>query len=209
MKITSKERELLLKLFNINESAYELELESCTDGGVDMFISIDKNSDNNLLEQLERFVENFDIDEEIDIHRKDENYKRKFTIRESINDFENWVDYIEECISKLEEYNNEDEEELEEYNDEDEEEMDYEPLETLKGVGVKDTENGLKIMLVGTDDNVLGEYELVVNISGYKEIQLFNICYEISKNIKDLYYSVGRIPTQEEILNVVREVMVK
>lgn len=198
MKITSKERELLVELFNINESAYELELESWTDGGVDMFISIDKNSDNNLLEQLERFVENFDIDEEIDIHRQDTDYRRRFTIRESINDFENWVDYIEECISKLEEYNNEDEEEI-----------NYEPLETLKGVGVKDTENGLKIMLVGTDDNVLGEYELVVNISGYKEIQLFNICYEISKNVKDLYYNVGRIPTQEEVLNVVREVMVK
>lgn len=198
MKITSKERELLVELFNINESAYELELESWTDGGVDMFISIDKNSDNNLLEQLERFVENFDIDEEIDIHRQDTDYRRRFTIRESINDFENWVDYIEECISKLEEYNNEDEEEI-----------NYEPLETLKGVGVKDTENGLKIMLVGTDDNVLGEYELVVNISGYKEIQLFNICYEISKNVKDLYYNVRRIPTQEEVLNVVREVMVK
>ena len=205
MEITSKERELLLELFNINESAYELELESWTNGGVNMFISIDKNSDNNLLEQLERFVENFDIDEEIDIHREDENYKRNFTIRESINDFENWVNYIEECISKLEEHNNK----LEEYNNEDEEEVEYEPLATLVGVGVKDTENGLKIMLVGTDDNVLGEYELVVNISGYEEIQLFNICYEISKNIKDLYYNVGRIPTQEEVLNVVREVMVK
>ena len=89
------------------------------------------------------------------------------------------------------------------------EEYEEEPIETLVGVGVKDTENGLKIMLVGTYDNVLGEYELVVNISGYKEIQLFNICYEISKNIKDLYYNVGRIPTQEEVLNVVREVMVK
>ena len=198
MKITSKERELLVELFNINESAYGLELESCTDGGVNMLIGIDKNSDNNLLEQLERFVENFDIDEEIDIHREDAYYRRKFTIKESIRDFENWVDYIEECISKLEEYNNEDEEEI-----------NYEPLETLKGVGVKDTENGLKIMLVGTDDNVLGEYELIMNISGYKEIQLFNICYEISKNIKDLYYNVRRIPTQEEVLNVVREVMVK
>ena len=199
MEITSKERKLLLELFNINESAYGLELESCTDGGVNMLIGIDKDSDYDLLAQLEQFVENFDIDEEIDIHREDENYKRKFTIRESINDFENWVDYIRNCIGKLEE----------EYNNEDEEEMDYEPLETLKGVGVKDTENGLKIMLVGTDDNVLGEYELVVNISGYKEIQLFNICYEISKNVKDLYYNVSRIPTQEEVLNVVREVMVK
>ena len=199
MKITSKEREILEELFNISEGTNEIELESWTDGGVDMFITIDKNSYNTLLEQLKEFVENFDIDEEIEIHREDENYKRNFTIRESINDFENWVDYIRDCISKLEE----------EYNNEDEEEVEYEPLETLKGVGVKDTENGLKIMLVGTDDNVLGEYELVMNISGYKEIQLFNICYEISKNVKDLYYNVRRIPTQEEVLNVVREVMVK
>ena len=203
MKITSKEREMLEELFNVSESADDLELESYTDGGVDMFITIEKDNSNNLLEQLRLFVENFDIDEEIDIHRQDTDYRRNFTIRESINDFENWVDYIEECISKLEEYNNK----LEEDNDDNEE--DYEPLATLVGVGVKDTENGLKIMLVGTDDNVLGEYELVVNISGYEEIQLFNICYEISKNVKDLYYNVGRIPTQEEVLNVVREVMVK
>ena len=198
MKITSKEREILEELFNISEGTNEIELESWTNGGVDMFITIDKNSYNTLLEQLKEFVENFDIDEEIEIYRQDTDYRRNFTIRESITDFENWVDYIEECISKLEEYNNEDEEEI-----------DYEPLETLKGVGVKDTENGLKIMLVGTDDNVLGEYELIMNISGYKEISLFNICYEISKNIKDLYYNVRRIPTQEEVLNVVREVMVK
>ena len=198
MEITSKEREILEELFNISEGTNEIELESWTDGGVDMFITIDKNSYNTLLEQLKEFVENFDIDEEIDIHREDENYKRNFTIRESITDFENWVDYIEECISKLEEYNNENEEE-----------MDYEPLETLKGVGVKDTEKGLKIILVGYNNNVLGEYEIEMNIKGYKEIELFNVCYEISKDIKDLYYSVGRIPTQEEVLNVVREVMVK
>ena len=198
MKITSKERELLLELFNINESAYELELESRTDGGVDMFISIDKNSDNNLLEQLERFVENFDIDEEIDIHREDENYRRKFTIRESINDFENWVDYIEECISKLEEYNNEDEEEI-----------NYEPLETLKGVGVKDTENGIEIMLMGTTSGLLQKYEIIMNIKNYNETDLFNICYEISNEVKNLYYSIGRVPTKEEVLNAIRGVMVK
>lgn len=90
-----------------------------------------------------------------------------------------------------------------------EDDEDYEPLETLIGVGVNDTEKGLKIILVGYNNNVLGEYEIEMNIKGYKEIELFNVCYEISKDIKDLYYSVGRIPTQEEVLNVVREVMVK
>ena len=205
MKITSKERELLLELFNINESAYELELESWTDGGINMFISIDKNSDNNLLEQLERFVENFDIDEEIDIHREDENYKRNFTISESINDFENWVNYIEECISKLEEHNNK----LEEYNNEDEEEVEYEPLETLKGVGVKDTENGIEIMLMGMTSGLLQKYEIIMNIKNYDETDLFNICYEISNEVKNLYYNNNGVPSETQVKEVVRNIMLK
>ena len=104
MKITSKEREILEELFNISEGTNEIELESWTNGGVDMFITINKNSYNTLLGQLKEFVENFDIDKEIDIHREDENYKRNFTIRESITDFENWFTYVvKNCISKLEE----------------------------------------------------------------------------------------------------------
>ena len=198
MKITSKERELLLELFNINESAYGLELESCTDGGVNMLIGIDKDSDYDLLAQLEQFVENFDIDEEIDIHREDENYKRNFTIRESINDFENWVDYIEECISKLEEYNNEDEEEVE-----------YEPLETLKGVGVKDTENGIEIMLMGMTSGLLQKYEIIMNIKNYDETDLFNICYEISNDIKNLYYNNNGVPSETQVKEVIRNIIVK
>ena len=198
MKITSKERELLLELFNINESAYGLELESCTDGGVNMLIGIDKDSDYDLLAQLEQFVENFDIDEEIDIQRQDAYYRRKFTIKESIRDFENWVDYIEECISKLKEYNNEDEEEVE-----------YEPLETLKGVGVKDTENGIEIMLMGATSGLLQKYEIIMNIKNYDETDLFNICYEISNEVKNLYYNNNGIPSETQVKEVVRNIMVK
>ena len=201
MEITNKERELLVELFNVSESAYGLELESWTDGGVNMFIGIDKDSDNNLLEQLERFVENFDIDEEIDIHRQDTNYRRKFTIRESIRDFENWVDYIEECISKLELCNNEEEEE--------EEEMNYEPLETLKGVGVKDTDNGLEIMLMGATSGLLQKYEVVMNIKNYDETDLFNICYEISNEVKNLYYNNNGVPSETQVKEVIRNIIVK
>lgn len=198
MKITSKERELLEELFNVSESADDLELESYTDGGVDMFITIEKDSSNNLLEQLRLFVENFDIDEEIDIHRQDTDYRRNFTIRESINDFENWVDYIEECISKLEEHNNEEEEEVE-----------YEPLETLKGVGVKDTDNGLEIMLMGATSGLIQKYEIVMNIKNYDETDLFNICYEISNDIKNLYYNNNGIPSETQVKEVIRNVIVK
>ena len=198
MKITSKERELLEELFNISEGTNEIELESWTDGGVDMFITIDKNSYNTLLEQLKEFVENFDIDEEIEIYRQDTDYRRNFTIRESINDFENWVDYIEECISKLEECNNEDEEEI-----------DYEPLETLKGVGVKDTDNGLEIMLMGTTSGLLQKYEIIMNIKNYDETDLFNICYEISNEVKNLYYNNNGVPSETQVKEVVRNIIVK
>ena len=199
MKITSKEREMLEELFNVSESADDLELESYTDGGVDMFITIEKDNSNNLLEQLRLFVKNFDIDEEIDIHRQDTDYRRNFTIRESINDFENWVDYIRDCISKLEE----------EYNNEDEEEVEYEPLETLKGVGVKDTENGLKIMLMGMTSGLLQKYEVIMNIKNYDETDLFNICYEISNEVKNLYYNNNGVPSETQVKEVVRNIMVK
>ena len=198
MKITSKEREILEELFNISEGTNEIELESWTNGGVDMFITIDKNSYNTLLEQLKEFVENFDIDEEIEIYRQDTDYRRNFTIRESINDFENWVDYIRDCISKLELYNNEDEEE-----------MNYEPLETLKGVGVKDTDNGLEIMLMGTTSGLLQKYEVVMNIKNYDETDLFNICYEISNEVKNLYYNNNGVPSETQVKEVVRNIMAK
>lgn len=200
MKITSKEREILEELFNISEGTNEIELESWTNGGVDMFITIDKNSYNTLLEQLKEFVENFDIDEEIEIHRKDENYKRNFTIRESITDFENWFTYVvKNCICQLEE----------EYNNEDEEEVEYEPLEILKGVGVKDTENGIEIMLVGMASGLLQKYEVIMNIKNYDETDLFNICYEISNEVKNLYYNNNGVPSETQVKEVVRNIMVK
>lgn len=209
MRIIKNEREILENYFTIleNESGYEL--ETWTNEGVDIIITIEKNGDT-LLEQLKEYIDNFDIDSEIDMYRENEEYRNNFTIKESLEDFESYISYVKDLIEELE-TNKENEEFLEKLlDDEDvEDDEDYEPLETLIGVGVNDTEKGLKIILVGYNNNVLGEYEIEMNIKGYKEIELFNVCYEISKDIKDLYYSVGRIPTQEEILNVVREVMVK
>lgn len=209
MRIIKNEREILENYFTIleNESGYEL--ETWTNEGVDMIITIEKNGDT-LLEQLKEYIDNFDIDSEIDMYRENEEYRNNFTIKESLEDFESYISYVKNLIEELE-TNKENEEFLEKLlDDEDmEDDEDYEPLETLIGVGVNDTEKGLKIILVGHNNNVLGEYEIEMNIKGYKEIELFNVCYEISKDIKDLYYSVGRIPTQEEVLNVVREVMVK
>lgn len=209
MRIIRNEKEILENYFTIFENKSGYELETWTNEGVDMIITIEKNGDT-LLEQLKEYINNFDIDSEIDMYRENEEYRNNFTIKESIKDFEDYISYVKDLIEELE-TNKENEEFLEELlDDEDmENDEDYKSLETLTGVGVNDTEKGLKIILVGYNNNILGEYEIEMNIKGYKEMELFNICYEISKNIKDLYYNVGRVLTKEEVLNVVRGVMVK
>ena len=115
---------------------------------------------------------------------------------------DNINDYYEEEVEELfdEEY---------EDNNEDEEEMNYEPLETLKGVGVKDTENGIEIMLMGMTSGLLQKYEIIMNIKNYDETDLFNICYEISNEVKNLYYNNNGVPSETQVKEVVRNIMAK
>ena len=199
--MNNKERKILEEVFNIHEDVNNYTLENWTNGGVNMFITIEKHSNNTLLEQLERFVDNFDIDEEIDLYRENADYKNNFTIRESMEDFEDWVNCLIDLIDNLrnieDEYNNNDDE------------TEYEPVEILKGVGVKDTENGLEIILIGVTTGVLQKYQIIMDIKNYKEEDLFNICYEISNNVKDLYYENHGIPSEDLVKELVRKVIVK
>ena len=95
------------------------------------------------------------------------------------------------------------------YGEDNDEEEDYEPIPTLKGVGVRDTDNGFKIVLMSIDNEVVGSYDITMNIKGYDEGDLFNICYNISQRINSLYYQENGNLTQEQVLNVVREEMIK
>ena len=96
----NKRQERILKdNFNIYKDNNNWDLEQWTNGGVDMFINIDTN--NNIIKELEQYLDNFDIDEEIDIYRQDKRYREAFTIRESVKDFEDWVEYIKEIIKLL------------------------------------------------------------------------------------------------------------
>lgn len=104
------------------------------------------------------------------------------------------------------------------YNDEekdyyDEEELDNEELEeveeerviTLKGVGVKDTNNGISIMLMSVDEEVIALYNVNVDLTKYDDIKLFKICYNISKKVNDLYYQMNGELTKDIVENAVRE----
>lgn len=211
--IDSKEREILEEMFDIHQYCEQYELENWTNGGVDMIITLDRTSEKSLLQQLEDFKENFDIDEEIEMYRESKDYRDNFTIRESLEDFEDWLNSLEEVIVALEELAEDEEEEIEmlDYNDEDEEDMDYKPLETLVcvGVGENDNKDGLKIVLIGVDDNILGEYNVIINVKNYSPIELYKLSYIISQKVKNLYYTSEGNITQENILELVRNEVVR
>ena len=101
MKITKEELQVLENHFKIFESTKDYELEAWTDGGVDMLIYIDKFREEDVIEQLEHYVEEFDIDEVIDLYRQDKRYRDAFRITESVKDFEDWIEFIETIIKDL------------------------------------------------------------------------------------------------------------
>lgn len=146
-------------------------------------------------------------------------YENEFI--ESFEDLEGANNYINNAVEEdteldidLFEIRNEETGEISYYDEDyvdynDEEDEDYEPIPTLKGVGVRDTDNGFKIVLMSVDNEVVGSYDITMNIKGYDEGDLFNICYNISQRINSLYYQENGNLTQEQVLNVVREEMIK
>lgn len=77
----------------------------------------------------------------------------------------------------------------------------------LEGVGVRDTENGLKITLKGVDKVIIGAYNVEVDYSKYDEDTLYELCYEISKRVNAKYYeNLGNI-TKEEVEKIVHELI--
>ena len=103
--MNKKQLKILENNFNIYKYNDTWDLEQWTDGGVDMIINI--NTNKNIIKELELYLDNFDIDEEIELYRQDKSYKEAFTITESVKDFENWIKYIKEIIEKLYEVQNE------------------------------------------------------------------------------------------------------
>ena len=68
-----------------------------TKGGVEMIIMVDKKD---WIDSFEEYYDCFDVDEEIRIHREDPygSYCRVFTCRQSVDDFEDWDNYIKELV---------------------------------------------------------------------------------------------------------------
>ena len=73
------------------------ELERWTTGGVDMIITLIPFTK----EEFISYVNDFDVDNEIDNYRQDKQYKDVFTISQSLADFTEFHDMLKEVVEKL------------------------------------------------------------------------------------------------------------
>lgn len=73
------------------------ELESWTDGGVDMIINLNPFT----VEEFNYFVRNFDVDDEIDLHRQDKRYRDAFRISQSVEDFIKYDIFLQDVYLQL------------------------------------------------------------------------------------------------------------
>lgn len=97
--MNKRQLRILKDNFKIYKDNNNWGLETWTTGGVNMFVNIDTNND--LIEEIENYLNNFDIDEEIELYRQGKEYKEAFTIRQSVEDFEDWVEFIKSILKQL------------------------------------------------------------------------------------------------------------
>lgn len=93
--------EKIKEFFGVYEDEQIVELETWTNGGVNMHIVLRKDSDKSYLQQFEDYLKNFDVDEEIEIHRQDAQYRNVFTIRESLQDFEAYKEWLSNVYANI------------------------------------------------------------------------------------------------------------
>ena len=91
-----------------NGKLWGYELDTYTAGGVNQIIFLDFRSEgqdaenaNDFIEEFNSYVRNIDIDEEIELNRQNQNYKDNFTLRQSLDDFEEWKSELKQIAEEL------------------------------------------------------------------------------------------------------------
>lgn len=103
VEISTDELKNFFEAEGFNVSLFEQDDEQCaeiekwTNGGVDMIIALQPFTKEEFIER----VNSFDIDDEIDIHRQDPQYKAAFKISQSVADFTDFHDSLKETVEKL------------------------------------------------------------------------------------------------------------
>lgn len=73
------------------------EIEKWTDGGVDMIIFLMPFTKEEFID----YVNNFDIEDEINTYNQDELYKKNFTIAQSRKDFKKFHNVLKKTVKKI------------------------------------------------------------------------------------------------------------
>jgi len=96
-------------LYEENGKECGLELEGWTNGGVNMIHFLDfRSDDDNILDVIDicdkimEIADNFDVDDEIDVHREGDSYRRAFTHKMAVADFEQWEETLQELVARAE-----------------------------------------------------------------------------------------------------------
>lgn len=82
---------------NINNGVEVAEIENWTKGGVNMLMYLNPFT----IDEFIQYVDDFDIDELIDLHRESKQYKNAFTISQSLADFTDYHSTLKELASEL------------------------------------------------------------------------------------------------------------
>lgn len=77
------------------------ELEAWTVGGVDMIITVEVE---NALKEFKEYVNDFDIEHEIELNRQDKSYREAFTLREALNDFEKYHKWLKKIVAIIDKF---------------------------------------------------------------------------------------------------------
>lgn len=81
--------------FKVYNHEGTVELETWTNGGVNMIISLDINKDMSLLDQFNEYVARFDVDEEVlFLMENDSSYRSSFSLSASISDFKSFHEVL-------------------------------------------------------------------------------------------------------------------
>jgi len=113
-KIFSKIEEYGISIYNYTENnkLCGYELNTYTERGVNQILFLDfRHTERNpanpddFIKILSEEIEDIDIDEEIELHRQMQDYKTVFSIRQSLEDFEDWKESLVQLVHKIESVN--------------------------------------------------------------------------------------------------------
>lgn len=102
-----EENDIQIHDYKENGKLKGYELNTYTNGGVNQIVFLDFRDTNlnpynpsHFLKVYNKRVRSIDIDEEIELNRQDQSYKNAFSLKESVDDFREWKEKLQNIFPK-------------------------------------------------------------------------------------------------------------